>query len=63
VAIYEFPSGGGEAKYFRLIGIPTAVQSVNLSGNSSIWKPDPKIPGAKVNISNLRAVGDARCKG
>ena len=62
VAIYEFPSGGGEAKYFRLTGIETSIKSINLLGSSSIWKPNPKITGAKINVSSLRAAGDARCK-
>jgi hypothetical protein len=62
VAVYEFPSGGGDAKYFRLIGTPTVVNSVNLSGSSSIWKARADIPGAKVNISDLSRIGDARCK-
>jgi len=62
VAIYEFPSGGNETKYFRLIGTETAIKSTSLTANSSIWRPNPRITGAKTDISSLRAAGDARCK-
>jgi hypothetical protein len=62
IAIYEFPYSNPEGKYFRLVGVKTSIPTVQLAASAKVWKSDPKIPGAKVSVGDLRNVGNARCK-
>jgi len=61
VAVFEFPSPVEGNKYFRLIGTPTDIRSVQLAPSMTIWRRNQSIPGAMVSVADLQQDGLKRC--